>query len=368
MKRIKILSVVGARPNMMKIAPFVKELSKHRCFKSLVVHTGQHYDTRMSKVFFEDLELSKPGIYLGVGSGSHAVQTACLMERLEKVFLDEKPHLIVVVGDVNSTMAAALTAAKLVIPIAHIESGLRSFDRAMPEEINRIVTDSISEYLFAPSKDAVENLKNEGIPRNKIFLVGNIMIDTLSCFRKKADKSRILKKLKLSPKGYALFTLHRPSNVDSKKNLSNILDAVKKIQEKITVVFPVHLRTEKMIKKFGLEAYLRSMKQVIVTQPYGYLDFMKLLTNSRFVLTDSGGIQEETTVLKIPCITLRDRTERPLTLKEGTNVLVGNNTKKIILAAFSALTDDHRRTRIPALWDGKTAKRIVRVLLKKARF
>lgn len=365
MKKLKVLSIVGARPNMMKIAPLIDELRKYKDIDSLLLHTGQHYNRRMSKVFFEDLAIPEPDIYLGANSGSHAGQTARIMVKLEKVLSEVKPDLIIVVGDVNSTMAAAITASKLVIPVAHVEAGLRSFDRTMPEEINRVVTDSISDYLFAPSPDAVENLKNEGHSSNKIFFVGNIMIDTLFKQKKKAAGSSILKRLGLKNKEYAALTLHRPSNVDRKDKLLKILSALDEIQKDIKIVFPMHLRTRKMIRKFGLAGRLKGMKNLIVTPPLGYLDFLKVLSGSSLVLTDSGGIQEETTVLRIPCVTLRDTTERPSTITIGTNILAGNDTKEILNAARRILKNGGKPGKMPKLWDGHTSARIVRIIRER---
>ena len=361
-RKLKVLNIVGARPNMMKIAPLISEMRRHKEIEALLLHTGQHYDRRMSKVFFEDLRIPKPDIYLGVGSGSHGEQTGRLMIRLEKAIADIKPDLVVVAGDVNSTMAAAITASKMGIPVAHIEAGLRSFDRTMPEEINRIITDSLSSYLFAPSLDAVRNLRREGHEDSDIFLVGNIMIDSLLQQRGRAAKSPILKRLKLDSKEYATLTLHRPSNVDDKNTLLKILAALNELRKDIKIAFPMHLRTRKMIRRFELTGYLKRMKNVVVTPPLGYLDFLKLLCESRFVLTDSGGIQEETTALGIPCVTLRHNTERPLTITMGTNTLVGNDTGKILAAARLILWGGSRPGRVPEFWDGKTSARIVKII------
>lgn len=375
---MKIVLVAGARPNFMKIAPIIRAIKKHnsksktmqslrgtKCrgnLKIILVHTGQHYDSRMSKIFFKELEIPQPDIYLGVGSGSHAEQTAKVMIKFEKVLLDEKPDLVMVVGDVNSTLAAALCAAKLHIPLAHVEAGLRSYDREMPEEINRVVVDVLSDYLFTPSPDADENLKKEGIPKEKIFLVGDVMVDTLLKFKVKSSKLKVLKKLNLKTNGYALLTLHRPSNVDNKENFLKILEAVEEISRRIPIVFPVHPRTKKNMEKFGLTR----RGEIHLIEPLGYLEFLKLMMESRFVMTDSGGMQEETTVLNIPCLTLRETTERPITIKEGTNTLVGNDTKKIIKEAEKILKNrDSDHSFYPALWDGKAAERIVSVLSKK---
>ena len=362
---MKIVLVAGARPNFMKIAPIIRAVKKHNAghktpkFKVCLVHTGQHYDSRMSKIFFKELEIPQPDIYLGVGSGTHGEQTAKVMIKFEKVLFKEKPDLVMVVGDVNSTLAAALCATKLYIPLAHIEAGLRSYDREMPEEINRVVVDVLSDYLFTPTIDADENLKKEGIPKEKIFLVGDVMVDTLLKFKVKSSKLKVLKKLNLKSKGYALLTLHRPSNVDNKENFLKILEAVKKISKKIPIVFPVHPRTKKNMKRFKLVVDCR---RIFLIEPLGYLEFLKLMMESRFVMTDSGGMQEETTVLNIPCLTLRDTTERPITIKEGTNTLVGNDTKKIIKEAEKILDKENKSGHIPFIWDGKTAERIISVL------
>ena len=368
---MKIVLVAGARPNFMKIAPIIRAVKKHNRqlktknskLKILLVHTGQHYDTRMSKIFFKELEIPQPDIYLGVGSGTHGEQTAKVMIKFEKVLFKEKPDLVMVVGDVNSTLAATLCAAKLHIPLARIEAGLRSYDREMPEEINRVVVDVLSDYLFTPSPDANENLKKEGIPKEKIFLVGDVMVDTLLQFKIKSSKLKVLEKLNLKSKKYALLTLHRPSNVDNQENFLKILEAMKKISQKIPIVFPIHPRTKKNMERFKLN---KSSKNIFIIEPLGYLEFLKLMMESRFVMTDSGGMQEETTVLKIPCITLRDTTERPTTIKEGTNTLVGNSTKKIIKEAEKILNKrESKLGHIPLFWDGKAAERIVSVIAQK---
>ncbi|MFA5142604.1 MAG: UDP-N-acetylglucosamine 2-epimerase (non-hydrolyzing) [Candidatus Omnitrophota bacterium] len=364
-KNIRILNVVGARPNMMKIAPLLDEMRKRREIEPLLLHTGQHYDRRMSKVFFEDLAIPEPDIYLGSGSGSHAEQTAGIMVKLERVLMKLEPDLVVVVGDVNSTLAAAITASKLAIPVAHVEAGLRSFDRTMPEEINRIVTDSISDYLFAPSPDAVTNLINEGHSRRQIFFVGNIMIDTLMRQRSRAERSAILEKLGLAKGEYAALTLHRPANVDDRASLDSILTAVERIEKDIKIVFPMHLRTRKMAERFGMLKRMHRMRNVVMTHPLGYLDFLNILCKSKFVLTDSGGIQEETTALGIPCITLRDNTERPSTITVGTNILAGNDTVKIVRAAGKILKSGGKQGKVPKFWDGRTSGRIVDIITRK---
>ena len=372
---MKIILVAGARPNFMKIAPLVWELRRRRealkldIIEYLFVHTGQHYDIEMSKIFFNDLNLPYPDINLGVGSASHAVQTAKIMIKFEEVCLKEKPDIIIVVGDVNSTIACTLVASKLGINTAHIEAGLRSFDRSMPEEINRILTDSISDYLFTTCRDANENLKREGIPKEKIFFVGNIMIDSLKRYQATSEKINTYKKYGLVKSNYALLTLHRPSNVDAKDSLKDILNAIEEISNYIPVSFPIHPRTEKFIKKFGLSKFLADKNSIILNNPLGYLEFLSLMINSKFVLTDSGGIQEETTALGIPCLTLRNNTERPITISEGTNIIVGNSRDKIISESMKIIKGQNKKhSTIPELWDGNTAKRIINILLEQLSY
>ena len=375
---MKIISVVGARPNFMKIAPLIRAIQKHneevattgsRHIDHLLVHTGQHYDYEMSQVFFQDLEIPVPDFHLDVGSGTHAEQTGKVMIEFEKLLFQEKPDLVVVVGDVNSTIAAALAAVKLHIPVAHIEAGLRSFDRAMPEEINRLLTDVISDYLFTPSPDANENLLREGIPKEKIFLVGDVMVDSLLHNRARAEKSDILQRLgmvgdgKSSAAPYALLTLHRPSNVDSRDSLVKIVEALEEVSRRITILFPSHPRTLKKLKEFDLlESPLFTGGAVKIIAPAGYIDFLHLEMNASFVMTDSGGIQEETTVLDVPCLTLRDTTERPVTLTQGTKTLVWNDPGRIIEEASKILDGKAKRGSCPELWDGRTAERIVEIL------
>jgi UDP-N-acetylglucosamine 2-epimerase (non-hydrolysing) len=371
----------------MKIAPLLRAIDKHNELNKLnelpitpiLVHTGQHYDYEMSQAFFQDLELPEPDIYLRVGSGTHAEQTGKVMIELEKVLVEEKPDLVVVVGDVNSTLAAAIAAVKLNIPVAHVEAGLRSYDRAMPEEINRLLTDQISDYLFTPSPDADENLKREGIPQQKIFLVGNVMVDSLLFNKARADQSRILARLKLTEKGYALLTLHRPSNVDEKRSLTSIIDAITEISERIPVIFPAHPRTQKKLREFDINIPATVITnpdehnkhnernklngQLLIIPPLSYLDFLKLEMHAKFVMTDSGGIQEETTVLNVPCLTLRDTTERPITITQGTNVLVGKTHQKIIKEAFKVLAPKAQSPPQIELWDGMATERIVAILV-----
>ena len=358
----KIHIIVGARPNFMKMAPLYKEFAKFpKEFEIKLIHTGQHYDERMSKFFFDDLQMPVPDEYLEVGSGSHGKQTARIMERYEKVLLKDKPDLVIVAGDVNSTSACAIDAVKLHIPVAHVEAGLRSFARTMPEEINRILTDAISDYLFTPSIDGDENLLKEGVPKEKIFFVGNIMIDSLIQYKEKASQSDILKILKMETVDYALITLHRPSNVDSEQGLLTILNAFKEISKSIKLIFPIHPRTRKQIKEFGLEKMVEDMSNLILTEPVGYYDFLKLQMEAKFILTDSGGIQEESTYFGVPCLTLRPQTERPITIWEGTNKMVKLQTDDIIKEAKKILSGNIKKGKIPKYWDGKTAERIVKI-------
>ena len=364
-KPIKILVIAGARPNFMKIAPIMRAMKASSRLEPILVHTGQHYDVQMSETFFKELQIPQPDISLEVGSDTHARQVARIMERFETVCDEQKPQAILVVGDVNSTMACSIVAAKKDIKIIHVEAGIRSRDRSMPEEINRMVTDAITDILLPPSSDAVENLLAEGHAASKIHLVGNIMIDTLLSSKALIEKSDILKKLELKPGGYALLTLHRPSNVDNVENFRQILAALETIQKEISIVFPIHPRTRKMIAELGLNDYVDSLKNLILSDPLGYFDFGKLISASRFVLTDSGGIQEETTVYGIPCITLRENTERPITVWEGTNELAGCDTQKIVAFAILIMDGQWKKGQIPELWDGHAAERIIAVLEKE---
>jgi UDP-N-acetylglucosamine 2-epimerase (non-hydrolysing) len=356
---MKIIAVAGARPNFMKVAPLIWEINRRAGIDAYLVHTGQHYDERMSKLFFEELKIPRPDIDLGVGSGSHALQTAEVMKRFEPVILEQQPDAVVVVGDVNSTIACALVAVKLGVPVAHVEAGLRSFDRTMPEEINRILTDAISHWLFVTEPSGVENLRREGIPEDRVFLVGNVMIDTLLACRELSSRFTILKDLGLSGRPFGVLTLHRPANVDDPKVLGDILGAIERVQRELPIVFPVHPRTRKALEGRDLAA----MQGLIVTEPLGYLDFTKLLSEARLVLTDSGGIQEETTVLGVPCLTLRNNTERPITIEQGTNQLVGVDPQRIVSAARKVLSEPLRAGRVPDLWDGRAATRIVDIML-----
>jgi len=357
--RMKIINVVGARPNFMKMAAIMRAMRPYRKINPLLVHTGQHYDANMSDTFFKDLELPKPDIHLEVGSGTHAVQTARVMERFEKVLFDEKPDLVLVVGDVNSTLACALAAGKLHIKVAHVEAGLRSFDRRMPEEINRVLTDQMSDFLFTTCEDANRNLAKEGIAREKVFLVGDVMIDTLLYYMKRDSLSGA------DEAEYAVVTLHRPSNVDDKDTFERISRALNKIARSIPIIFPVHPRTRRQIRRFGFEKYYNG--NIKLLDPLGYLDFIKLYPKAKMVLTDSGGIQEETTVLDIPCLTIRENTERPITITHGTNILVGTDERKIVEEATKILRGERKRRKTLKYWDGRAAERIVKVLAEESR-
>lgn len=364
---MKILNVVGARPNFMKMAPIIEEMRRHpRNLQYLLVHTGQHYDEKMCQTFFKELGMPSPDIDLKVGSGSHAEQTGNIMIKFEKICLKEEPDIVIVVGDVNSTMACTITAKKLGIRVAHVEAGLRSRDMSMPEEINRLCTDVLCDYLFTTDHFATENLIAEGVSKEKIFFVGNVMIDNLLKFKEFAKDLDTLKNYDLSPGEYAILTLHRPSNVDSKITLTGILEALKEISEQIPIVFPIHPRTRKMVEEYGLSHFFshsRKPKGLWTIEPLGYIDFLHLNMYAKMVLTDSGGIQEETTILGVPCITLRENTERPITCELGTNAVVGNSKEKIIFAAKSVLDGNVSSSQIPEKWDGKAAKRIVECLL-----
>jgi UDP-N-acetylglucosamine 2-epimerase (non-hydrolysing) len=368
-KVMKILNIVGARPNFIKIAPLMAEYCRHKNINAVLVHTGQHYDDKMSNFFFNDLGIPKPDINLDVGSGSHAVQTAEIMKRFEPFLIRCKPDLVVVVGDVNSTIACGLVATKLKIKLAHIEAGLRSFDRSMPEEINRILTDAISDLLFCTEQAGVDNLLAEGIDPDKIHMVGNIMIDTLLSHLDRAKQSTIVEDLQrrgyLDSNGFAVLTLHRPSNVDDPVVFSRILDALEVIQVDMPILFPIHPRTRRNIPTLGLKPKMDSLKNLHMLDPIGYLDFLRLQANARVVLTDSGGIQEETTILKVPCITLRENTERPVTITIGSNQVVGTDTEKIVAAYKRSISGKYREPQIPPLWDGKAAKRIVNIFDQK---
>ncbi len=359
---MKLINVCGARPNFMKIAPLMRAYRAHPGIAPLLVHTGQHYDEKMSRLFFDELEIPRPDINLEVGSGSHARQTAAILERFEPVLLEHRPDAVLVVGDVNSTVACALAAAKLGAAVFHVEAGLRSFDRRMPEEINRVLTDAISDLLFVSEPSGLENLRREGIPEHRIHFVGNVMIDTLERCRERAAASGILEALGLEPGNYAVLTLHRPSNVDDPAVLAGLVGALEEIQRDLPVAFPIHPRTRKSLACAGLENRIKAMSGLRLLDPLGYLDFLRLMSEAAVVLTDSGGIQEETTILGVPCLTLRDSTERPVTIAEGTNRLVGMDPDRLLAGYREARRQGRRSGRRPEKWDGRAAERIAAVL------
>jgi len=350
----------------MKVAPVHRAFQKYSdSVQHFIVHTGQHYDPAMSKVFFEDLELPNPNVYLGVGSGSHAQQTAKVMVEFEKVVQEEHPDLVVVVGDVNSTLACTLVAAKMGVRVAHIEAGLRSFDRSMPEEINRLTTDALADFLFVSEPSGIRNLKHEGVDEGKMFFVGNVMIDSLVHYREKAKKSEVAKTLGLQARKYVLVTIHRPSNVDHRKNLEQVFSVLKRLSERMAVVFPIHPRTRKMMAEFGMDDAVRATPNLILSEPLGYLDFLSLMDSAAFLITDSGGIQEETTYLNVPCLTLRENTERPVTIEVGTNQLCGGDLESVVVKGFELMDGKTKRGAIPELWDGHAAERITAILASK---
>jgi len=359
--------VVGARPNFMKMAPILRALERHPRVRAVLVHTGQHYDENLSDVFFDDLDMKRPDVCLEVGSGRHGEQTSRVLEGIEALLLraaaDGRPfHRIVVVGDVNSTMAAALAAIKLQVPVAHVEAGLRSFDRSMPEEINRIVTDSVSDMLFVSEPSGMENLRREGHSESQLHLVGNVMIDTLMCLLPRAKSQDALTNLGLEPHGYAVVTLHRPANVDEPETLRGILDVLAETAQKLPLVFPVHPRTLERMKRFDLQDRFRASTGVRQLPPLGYLDFLAITSQARVIVTDSGGLQEEATALGIPCLTMRPNTERPITVEEGTSTLVGNDPARLRNCLEAVLCGTYKQGRSPALWDGKAALRIAEIL------
>ncbi|MDQ3917880.1 MAG: UDP-N-acetylglucosamine 2-epimerase (non-hydrolyzing) [Acidobacteriota bacterium] len=367
---LKVINVVGARPNFMKVAPLVEAMGRRaHAFAPLVVHTGQHYDELMSDAFFRDLGLPEPDVYLGVGSGSHAQQTGAVMRLFEPVVERERPDWVLVVGDVNSTLACALACAKLCVPVAHVEAGLRSRDRAMPEEINRVLTDQLADLLLTPSGDADRNLLAEGIPAERIRFVGNVMIDSLLKHLALSRRSRAREELGVSRGEYAVVTLHRPSNVDDAGVLGGIVNALAQISARLPVVFPAHPRTWNRLSEFGLLEAVSRAPGLRLVEPLGYLDFLRLYSGAALVLTDSGGVQEETTALGIPCLTLRENTERPVTVEAGTNRVVGRDPARILREADAALARrrDGSPPRVPPLWDGKTADRILDALLERQK-
>jgi UDP-N-acetylglucosamine 2-epimerase (non-hydrolysing) len=366
MDSIKLACVVGARPNFMKMAPLLRATEKHRGVEAVLIHTGQHYDAQLSDVFFEELGMKRPDVCLDVGSGKHGAQTARVLERMETVLEGAGFDRVVVVGDVNSTMAAALAAAKLGIPVAHVEAGLRSFDRSMPEETNRIVTDSVSDLLFVSEPAGVANLRREGHPEDRVHLVGNVMIDTLRRLLPKARSRDTLAEAGLQPGGYGVVTLHRPANVDRAETLGPLLDVLMASSQDLPLVFPIHPRTRSRLEQFGLLGRLDAMDEVILLPPQGYLDFLALTSQAKVVITDSGGLQEESTALGIPCITARPNTERPATVVEGTSTLVGSDPVALKRSLRAVLDGTYKQGRCPALWDGKAAPRIAEILAAPA--
>jgi len=360
MKGIHIVHVVGARPNFMKIAPVLEACGKRPRLQSTLVHTGQHYDEKMSRLFFEELSIPRPDVDLEVGSGSQAAQTALILQRIEPLLVERRPDVVLVVGDVNSTVACGLAAVKLGIRLAHVEAGLRSFDRSMPEEINRLVTDAISDLLFVTEQSGLDNLAREGVAPEKVHFVGNVMIDTLVKHRASAERSGILERLRLVSGGYAVLTLHRPANVDDAATFAGLLEPIAELSREVPVVFPVHPRTRAALA--AVSSAWPVGADVRPIEPLGYLDFLKLTSDARLVLTDSGGIQEETTILGVPCVTLRDNTERPVTITHGTNVLAGTDGPGIRDAIARARAGRAAPASPPPLWDGRAAERIADVL------
>jgi UDP-N-acetylglucosamine 2-epimerase (non-hydrolysing) len=377
---MNVVIVAGTRPNFVKVAPLLRAINLHnvvypaRKIEYKFVHTGQHYDYQMSQALFEDFQLPEPDLHLGISSGTHAEQTGKIMIEIEKVLLQEKPDLVIVVGDVNSTLAAGLAAVKIHIPIAHIEAGLRSYDFTYPEEVNRLLTDAVSSYLFTPSKNANKNLTKEGISQDRIFFVGNILADSIYSQLEVASRRPVLSNLGLEKQCYAVLTMHRPSNVDNKETLVRLMNTIKQISERITIIYPIHPRTQKSLKLFGLERefcwidinHPQPINKfgLYLTEPLSYLDFLQMESNSKFVITDSGGLQSETTILNIPCLTLLEQDLWPLTTTEGTNILVGTDPKKILKESSIILdgNGNHKEGAQPEYWDGKTAERIVTIL------
>jgi len=360
---MRLVHVVGVRPNFMKIAPIMGALDEYDGVEQVLVHTGQHYDHEMSQVFFEDLNIPRPDVDLGMGPDEDGSRTRRMTIELDRVFSELRPDGVVVVGDVNSTMAAALAAVKLGIPCAHVEAGLRSFDRSMPEEINRVVTDRVANLLLTPSADADDNLLAEGVPKTAIHRVGNVMIDTLLAHLEGAMQRPTLDEVGVAPGTYALATLHRPANVDDRLALESLLGALEWIQERVSVVLPLHPRTRKRLEEFSLLDRAMSAPNLILTEPFGYLDFLALTAGSKFVLTDSGGLQEESTTLGIPCLTLRACTERPVTVSVGTNTVVGADPQLIRHTVEEILAGRGKTGAIPELWDGHASQRAARVLI-----
>lgn len=363
---MKVINVVGARPNFMKIAPLMEAWRAYPHVEALLVHTGQHHDRAMSELFFEELDIPRPDINLGVAGGGHISQHARVMTAFEEVCLKEKPDLVLVVGDVNATLSCALVATKLNIKVAHVEAGLRSYDRTMPEEINRVLTDTISDYLFVSEESGLVNLAREGLDHEGVHFTGNVMIDSLYRSLPKAERSTVLADLNLEPKSYVALTMHRPANVDNEQTLTNLLGVIERVSQELKVVFPAHPRTLDRLKSFGLYERLTQMSGVQLTTPLGYLDFLQLTKSARLILTDSGGIQEESAVLKVPCVTLRDSTERPATCLVGTNTLAGTDPERVWAAFQEALNTDVSAYSSPAKWDGRAAERITAILAAEA--
>ena len=362
-KILDVLLVAGARPNFMKVAPLCRALEAIPGVRTRLVHTGQHYDRNMSDTFFADLEIPDPWRNLGVGSGSHAAQTAEVMLRFEPLLDEDRPDVLVVVGDVNSTIACAMVAVKKGIPVAHVEAGLRSFDRTMPEEINRLLTDAISDVLLVTERSGMENLAREGVDPSRVFMTGNVMIDTLIRSREKARASDVTARLGVSPREFGVLTLHRPSNVDDPSKLGPLLDALTDVARECTLVFPVHPRTRQKMKDAGIDLAARG--GFVLCEPLRYLDFLALMDRARVLLTDSGGVQEEACVLGVPCLTLRENTERPVTVEVGINRLVGSDPARVRAAALAAVRAPLSTPRPPELWDGRASERIARILLDR---
>ena len=364
---LKVLSVVGARPNFMKVAPLHRVFSANDQIESTIVHTGQHYDERMSDIFFRQLELPKPDHYLGIGGGNHTHQTANIMLRFDEILQTDPPDVVLVVGDVNSTMACAIVGVKAGIKTVHVEAGLRSGDSRMPEEVNRLVTDRIVDQLFVTEQSGLDHLAAEGVPDSKIFFVGNVMIDSLIHYRKKTQDSRIAEQLGVEKNGYALVTMHRPSNVDDRIGLDAIIQILEGITQHKKVVMPLHPRTRNSLETHGLLDALESQEAFILTEPLGYIEFLALMEHATLVVTDSGGIQEETTFLQVPCITFRDTTERPVTVDLGTNILMQDlNPYKVLDQVQRIVNGQVKQGQIPPLWDGRAAERIKSILLETA--
>lgn len=370
MKKLRLACVVGARPNFMKMAPLLRAFEAYPQVETVLIHTGQHYDRNLSDVFFEELGIKHPDVSLNVGSGSHGVQTAQIIEKIEQVLQDASAEgtpfdRLIVVGDVNSTMAATLASVKLGVPVAHVEAGLRSFDRTMPEEINRIVTDALSDMLLVSEPSGIENLKQEGKPEEQLYLVGNVMIDTLMHLLPKARQSDVLSRYELQPSQYGLVTLHRPANVDDPKILESLLDVLIDISKRLKLIFPIHPRTEKRLTDFGLLDKVKSADAIVLAPPLGYLDFLALSSQAKVIVTDSGGLQEESTVLGVPCLTLRPNTERPCTTEGGTSTLIGNDAALLNQCLEDVLEGRYKNGTAPKVWDGKAAERIANVIVER---